>query len=175
MDQLRVALLARLITLPRAPVVDEVVGIAPSVMRRGTVPMLLRAIERLCLRRTSLLVLSSPGFHRNYYKAVQKYRGDWFLLENKLHPSISSLSSPAPVRRAAEGGRPWVVGYFGLIRGEATFALITRLAERLQGRVLFKFGGILTTVDQAKFKEVLRRCPNIVYGGPYLPPFDLAP
>jgi succinoglycan biosynthesis protein ExoL len=170
-DQLLLALLARLITSSRAPVAYEVLDIPPILMRRGPVPSLLRAIERLCLRRIGLLVLSSPAFHRNYYEAVQKYRGDWFLLENKLHPSISSL--PAPVRRAAERGRPWVVGYFGLIRGESTFALITRLAERLRGRVLFKFGGILTTVGQAKFDEVLRRCPNIVYGGPYLPHQDL--
>jgi succinoglycan biosynthesis protein ExoL len=170
-DQLLLALLGRLITLSRAPVVYEVLDIPPILMRRGVVPTLLRAIERWCLRRTSLLVLSSPGFHRNYYAAVQRYRGEWFLLENKLHPSISS---PRPaVRRAAEHGRPWVVGYFGLIRGESTFALMTRLAERLQGRILFKFGGILTTVDQAKFDEVLRRCPNIVYGGPYLPQQDL--
>jgi succinoglycan biosynthesis protein ExoL len=172
-DQLLLALLARLICSSRAPVAYEVLDIPSIVMRRGPVPTLLRVIERLCLHRISLLVVSSPAFHRNYYAAVQKYRGDWFLLENKLHPSISSLSLPAPVRRAAEGGRPWVVGYFGLIRGESTFALITRLAERLQGRVLFKFGGILTTVDQARFEEVLRRCPNIVYSGPYLPQQDL--
>ena len=172
-DQLLLALLARLFSFSRAPVVYEVLDIPPILMRRGAVPVLLRAIERWCLRRTSLLVLSSPGFHRNYYEAVQKYRGDWFLLENKLHPSISQLSPPPPVRRAAEGGRPWVVGYFGLIRGELTFALITRLAERLQGRVVFRFGGILTTVDPAKFEAVLRRCPNIVYGGPYLPQQDL--
>ena len=170
-DQLLLALLARLITFSRAPVAYEVLDIPPILMRRGLVPALLRRIERLCLRRTSLLVLSSPGFHRNYFAAVQKYRGDWFLLENKLHPPISS--SPPPVRRVAEDGRPWVVGYFGLIRGESTFALIARLAERLEGRVLFKFDGILTTVDRAKFDEVVRRCPNIVYGGPYLPQQDL--
>jgi succinoglycan biosynthesis protein ExoL len=172
-DQLLLALLARLVTFSRAPVAYEVLDIPSILMRRGTVPALLRAIERLCLRKVGLLVLSSPGFHRNYYAAVQKYRGEWFLLENKLHPSISSLPSPAAVRRAAEGGRPWIVGYFGLIRGEATFALITRLAERLQGRVLFKFGGILTTVDRARFDEVLQRCPNVVYGGSYLPHQDL--
>ena len=66
-----------------------------------------------------------------------------------------------------------MVGYFGLIRGEATFDLIARLADRLQGRVMFKFGGVLTTVEQAKFDAVLQRCPNIVYGGPYLPQQDL--
>ena len=169
-DQLLLALLARLITFSRAPVAYEVLDIPPILMRRGPVPTLLRAIERLCLRRIGLLVLSSPAFHRNYYEAVQKYRGDWFLLENKLHPSISSQP---PARRAAEDGRPWVVGYFGLIRGEATVALIARLADRLRGRVLFKFRGILTTVDQTKFEAVLRRCPNILYGGPYLPQQDL--
>ena len=99
-DQLLLALLARLIAFSRAPVVYEVLDIPAILMRRGPVPTLLRAIERLCLRRTSLLVLSSPGFHRNYYKAVQKYRGDWFLLENKLHPSISSLA-----RRRRSGAR----------------------------------------------------------------------
>jgi succinoglycan biosynthesis protein ExoL len=131
---------------------------------------LIRAIERLCLRHTRMLVLSSPGFHRNFYAAVQRYDGDWFLLENKLHPSISRAAPPL-----ACGGqrRPWVVGYFGLIRGEETFDLMTRLAERLEGRVLFKFRGVLTTVHREKFDAVLRRCPNVVYGGPYLPHQDL--
>jgi len=69
--------------------------------------------------------------------------------------------------------RPWVIGYFGLIRGEATFDLMTRLAERLQGRVIFKFRGVLTTVEQSRFDDALKRHPNIVYGGPYLPHQDL--
>jgi succinoglycan biosynthesis protein ExoL len=169
-DQLLLAMLARIVAFSRAPLTYEVLDIPPILMRRGLVPGLIRAIERLCLRRTRMLVLSSPGFHRNFYDAVQHYRGEWFLLENKLHPSISRRAAAL-----APGGRrrPWVVGYFGLIRGEETFDLMTRLAERLQGRVLFKFRGVLTTVDSKKFDAVLRRCPNIVYGGPYLPHQDL--
>ena len=66
-----------------------------------------------------------------------------------------------------------MVGYFGLIRGEATVDLIARLARRLEGRVIFKFGGVFTTVEQAKFETVLRRCPNVSYSGPYLPQQDL--
>src|SRR5258708_5432176 len=150
-DQLLLTLLARFITFSRAPVAYEVLDIPPILMQRGPLSTLLRAIERWCLRRIALLVVSSPAFHRNYYAGVQKYRGAWFLLENKLHPSIAP--PPPPVRRVAQHGRPWGVGYFGLIRGEATFALLTRLAARLQGRVLFKFGGILTTVDPTRFDE----------------------
>ncbi len=169
-DQLLLALLARAVASSRAPVTYEVLDIPPILNGRGPVSWLLRAIERLCLRKTRLLVLSSPGFHRCYYSTIQNYRGDWFLAENKLHPSVSRRQVP---ERRAQRGRPWVVGYFGLIRGEATFDLITRLAERLQGRVLFKFSGVLTTVNQTKFADVLRHSPNVVYDGPYLPHQDL--
>lgn len=168
-DQLLLAMLARLVVFSRAPLTYEVLDIPPILMRRGPVSALIRAIEQFCLRRTRMLVLSSPGFHRNFYGAIQHYSGEWFLLENKLHPSIPHRTAP----RAHGERRPWVVGYFGLIRGEETFDLITRLADRLRGKVLFKFRGVLTTVDKEKFDAVLQRCPNIVYGGPYLPHQDL--
>jgi len=171
-DQLLLTLLGRFIAGSDAPVAYEVLDIPPILTQRRPIAMLLRLVERLCLRRIDLLVVSSPAFHRHYFAAVQKYRGPWLLLENKLHPSIDG--SPAPLQAAVANGRPWVVGYFGLIRGEATVALIARLAERLKGRVLFRFRGIFTTVEQAQFDDMLKRHSNVVYGGPYLPQRDLA-
>jgi succinoglycan biosynthesis protein ExoL len=147
-----------------------VLDIPPILMGRGVSASLLRLIERRCLRRVRLLVLSSPGFHRNYYAAVQRYDGAWFLLENKLYPSPAA---PQPAGTSSVGTRPWVVGYFGLIRGDATIDLIARLAERLRGRVVFKFAGVFTTVEPARFDAVLRRNPNVEYDGPYLPQQDL--
>lgn len=170
-DQLLLALIARTIARSRARIVYEVLDIPPILTQRGVAARSLRRIERMALRHIALLVLSSPGFHRNYYAAIQGYRGDWFLLENKLHRSIPTVRPR--LRRPVDGGRPWVVGYFGLIRGEETFALIARLAERLQGRVVFRFGGIVTTVDRADFDAALQRSPNMQYTGPYLPQQDL--
>jgi succinoglycan biosynthesis protein ExoL len=60
-----------------------------------------------------------------------------------------------------------------LIRGEQTFELMTRLARRLEGRVVFKFRGVVTTVDPARFEAAVRRTPNMEFGGPYLPHQDL--
>ena len=160
-DQLLLALLARVLGGSRAPIVYEVLDIPPILMRKGVAASLLRWVERRCLRRVGLLALSSPAFHRNYYAAVQHHRGPWVLVENKLHPSIARIARPgrrAPVR----GGRPWVIGYFGLIRGEDTFALMARLAERLQGKVEFVFRGALTTVDpEAASTQALKRLPNM--------------
>lgn len=175
-DQLVLALLARLIVLSRAPVAYEVLDIPPILMGRGFGAMLLRLVERFCLKRTRVLVLSSPGFHRGYYTAIQNYRGAWFLLENKLHPTITGLAArvSVPEKRPDAGlNRPWVVGYFGLIRGEATFDLMTRLADRLRERVVFRFRGVLTTVDQEKFDRTLSQRGNMIYGGPYRPYRDL--
>ncbi|MBN9485800.1 MAG: hypothetical protein J0H44_01185 [Alphaproteobacteria bacterium] len=177
LDQLILALFARLIAFSRAPIVYEVLDIPPFLAARGVGPMLFRWIERLCLHGVKLLVLSSPAFHRQYYATTQKYRGPWFLLENKLHPSITAVDRPgadtAAETTTRERGSPWIVGYFGLIRGQGTFDLMTRLAERLQGRVHFKFRGALTTVDPASFHTALARLPNIEFGGPYVPHKDL--
>jgi succinoglycan biosynthesis protein ExoL len=171
-DQLLLAFFARLIVLSRAPIAYEVLDVPPILFRRGISAALLRIVERLCLSRTRVLVLSSPGFHRGYYDAVQKYRGAWFLLENKLHPSVANLAGRVPTancRTRDQVNRPWVVGYFGLIRGEETFDLMTRLADRLKDRVVFRFRGVLTTVDRTKFDDALSRRANMAYGGPYVP------
>ncbi len=173
-DQLLLATLARLIAFSNAPLVYEVLDIPDILVRRGFASSLLRTVERLCLRRTRVLVLSSPGFLRGYFAPIQRYRGDWFLMENKLHRSIAAVAKrPEPAAADGQADRPWVVGYIGLIRGERTFDLMTRLAERLRGRVVFKFHGVLTTVDRDKFHRTIERHPNMVYGGPYLPQQDL--
>lgn len=175
-DQLLLALLARLLVFSRAPIAYEVLDIPPILIQRGAAAAALRLLERFCLRRIRVLVLSSPGFHRSYYVAIQKYEGTWFLLENKLHPTVTQLAARAQrTGRPVESGRnrPWVVGYFGLIRGEETFALMTRLADRLKDRVVFRFRGVLTTVDEARFKATLESRGNMVYGGPYRPYRDL--
>src|SRR6266851_4104389 len=75
-DQLLLVLLARLITFSRAPVVYEVLDIPPILMRRGTVPMLLRAIAGLCRRRQSRVGGAAPGFDQDPVDAILLNRGE---------------------------------------------------------------------------------------------------
>jgi succinoglycan biosynthesis protein ExoL len=114
---------------------------------------------------------------RNHYLAVQRYQNEWFVLENKLQASVlASSAQPSAALRQAKPDRQgyrWIVGYFGLIRGQRTFDLMTRLAERLSDDVLFKFRGIMTTVDSGSFVAALERNKNMVFEGDYVCPRDL--
>lgn len=171
-DQLILALLARALFRRGVPVVYEVLDIQPAFVRAGLPFALLRALERFCLGHIQLLVVSSPAFAHSYYRARQRYIGPWQLLENKLPPSALALRSAAPPARA-RGAHKWVVGYFGLIRGDATFELMDRVAARLRGLVQFQIRGVFTTVDQARFDAMLRRNGNMAYLGEYVSPRDL--
>lgn len=171
-DQLLLALFARTLFRNGAPVVYEVLDIQPAFVRRGIPYVLLRWVERLCLRLIALLVVSSPAFVEHYFRARQGYVGPWRLLENKLPPSVLSLprGSPADPRKA---GYVWTVGYFGLIRGDATFAMMERVAARVRDRVQFQIRGVFTTVDREGFDALLSRNSNMVYLGEYVSPRDL--
>ncbi|TWB46026.1 succinoglycan biosynthesis protein ExoL [Nitrospirillum pindoramense] len=183
-DQLLLALVMKWFISRKAELVYEVLDIQPMFVAHGLRSLALRLVERLCLTQVKLLVLSSPGFHRHYYAPTQKFRGPWLLVENKLpRPGLPERPSPLPASPApASTGtrplmppdRPWVIGYFGLIRGEQTVDLMRRLAQRLPDRLQIRFRGVLTTVDEKSFFKTLEACPNILYGGRYDHPGELA-
>ncbi len=174
LDLLLLALLARRLFNPHAVVAYEVLDIQPAFLGTSWKAAALRWIERQCLRRVALLVLSSPGFLRHYYRGRQGYAGHWFLQENKLHRSALAFLPTASARVVArEPEGRWVVGYFGLIRGEATIRLVQRLADRLRDKVLFRFRGVFTTVEEGHFRAIFREHANVVYEGEYAHPQDL--
>ena len=187
-DQLLLALMLRALIRRRVPIVYEVLDIPAIFVGRGIAARLLRRIERLGLTRVDLLVVSSPAFHSRYFASMQRYAGDWLLIENKLHrpPLYAVARTGNPSKYYFDGtpdrdrGSPranrytWRVGYFGLIRGEATFDLMCRLAERFADTVEFHFRGVLTTVGEERFRAALARHPHMIFAGDYENPRALA-
>lgn len=178
LDQLCLALLARAFFNHAAPLAYEVVDIQPSFTRSGWRAGAMRLFERLCLRRIDLLVVSSPGFHRNYFVERQKYRGDWLLVENKLRLSSGEIAQAllqrSAVAKPLAPARKWSIGYFGLIRGQATIELMIRLAKALPDLIEIKFRGVVTTVNETWFRTAIADAGNISYDGEYSNPGDLA-
>jgi succinoglycan biosynthesis protein ExoL len=178
LDQLCLALLARALFSPAAPLIYEVVDIQPSFTRFGWRSRAIRLIERLCLRRIDLLVVSSPAFQRDYFLRRQNYGGEWLLVENKLRLSPAQLAASLRRREAVAKplapGKRWTIGYFGLIRGQETIELMLRLAQALPDRIAIKFRGVITTVDAPWFHAAIAATKNVSYDGEYRNPADLA-
>ncbi len=173
-DNALLALLGRFFAGSAAPLVLELADIQPAMTGSGMVSRVFRAIERFVLRRTALLVTTSPGFVREYFLPVQRHEGEIFLLENKVYPS-GGLPPAVEARDPVEGGKPWVVGCFGAFRCRRSLELMRGLATRLGGeKIRFILRGYPAGTIAEEFDDLLGNLPNLTFGGPYAYPGDLA-
>lgn len=171
-DNAALALFGRFLSGSRAPLVLELADIQAVMTGGGVVSRILRAIERCVLAKSALLVTTSPGFIRHYFEPVQGYRGEVFLLENKVYPS-QGLPEVSAKREPVRGGAPWIIGYSGAFRCRRSMELIRALAERLPGKVHFILRGYASGTITGEFEELLGDSPDVVFGGPYAYPDDL--
>jgi succinoglycan biosynthesis protein ExoL len=155
------------------PLVLELADIQPAMTGRGLLSRIFRAVERFVLRRTDLLVTTSPGFVREYFIPYQAYDGGIFLLENKVYPVGGLADVRVSSDRPVSGGRPWVVGCFGAFRCHRSLELMRALAEHLPGRVRFLLRGYPSGTIAGEFNGLTANHKGIDFGGPYSYPCDL--
>lgn len=172
-DNAVLALVGRMFAGTKAPLVLELADIQPAMCGNGVAGVILRAVERMVLRRSALLVTTSPGFVREYFHPVQEFAGDIFLLENKVYPG-KQLPPPLENRKPVHGGKPWVLGCFGAFRCRRSMLLMRGLAERLGDRIEIVLRGYASGTITDDFYELLGDLPNFRYGGAYEYPGDLS-
>lgn len=173
-DMLLLAVLGKMLTRTKAPVVYEALDIREVFIGQGLINRLFRQAERALMRRSSLLVISSPDHMSRYFGPVQSYSGPWYLLENKmsaeqLQEHDSALLDPPP-------GPPWVIGLFGVLRCPRSLDLLARLAAANPERIAIHLRGTPSETDipAAHLEELTRSFSNINYFGPYKAPNDLS-
>ena len=174
------ALWARWVAGARAPVAYEVLDVQEIFTKRGLLPAAFRWAERRLLDRVQLLVVSSPAYVREYFEPVQRYRGEWTLLENKIcGPQLRRYEPPAPVDRPRRhpavppGDGRWVIGWFGTLRCPTSLYMLARIAAALPDRVRVELRGLPTETGLDYFLGVVDRHPNMDYRGEYFSPRDL--
>jgi succinoglycan biosynthesis protein ExoL len=173
-DNAVLALLGRCFAGRRVPLVLELADIQPVMTGSGVISKILRAVERAVLRRSAMLVTTSPGFVREYFLPVQGYDGEIFLLENKVYPSGGAPTAATSNDGPVSGGRPWVVGCFGALRCRRSMELMHALASRLGERVHFVLRGYPAGTIAEDFDGLLGDLPNFQFGGSYFYPDELA-
>jgi len=178
-DMCALALAARLLSGSSAPLVYEVLDVQRVFVGGGLIPALFRWAERRLLSQIDLLVISSPGFASNYFRSRQGYRGRIFLMENKIsfaRATAVERPSEAPAAACAPRAAPdrWVIGWFGTLRCPKSLAMLCRIAEALPDKVEIYLRGVPTETGLEAFEQAIAGHPNMVYGGEYRNPADLA-
>jgi succinoglycan biosynthesis protein ExoL len=178
LDQAVIACVVRRLARLQAPLVYEVLDVQRVLTSRGLVGRALRFAERQVLARSALLVISSPRFYTSYFCAIQRYQGPWYLLENKvaqrLNAGFRTFGKGSPTGPPAPP--PWVIGWSGVLRCRRSLSMLVEIAARLGDRVRIVLRGRLSPCDisAAELARACARCPNLIFGGPYANPADLA-
>lgn len=173
-DMLAIAWASRLMQRQGRPrLVYECLDIHGLFTRGDFVGRVMRMAERFLLRRADLLVTSSPGFVREYFAPVQKYRGPVAIIENKLWFDGEAIPRPVAPRRRREG-EPLVLGWIGSIRCAPSLDLLMAAADRLGERIRIEIHGAVHHHAVPGFEEAVAARPNVTWFGPYRYPDGLA-
>jgi succinoglycan biosynthesis protein ExoL len=165
-DNAALAIVARRIMTSAPPIALEIADVQRPMTGGALSAQILRLVERWILRRVDLLVTTSPAYIRNYFLPLQGRNSGTLILENKIYPPLPSTRRLSPPLR----GEPWVVGYFGALACEESWAMIKQLATLLGNRVVFVLSGFPTFTHEEALQEEVKGFANIEYRGPYTYP-----
>ncbi|MHA3914935.1 glycosyltransferase [Halovulum sp. GXIMD14793] len=171
LDLTLLALFARMVSRSRARVIYQCLDIHGIFTRHGWAGRLARWTERRALARIDRLVVSSPGFLRSYFGAVQGFNGDVCLVENGVFWPATPTPRPAPTPRAPG---PLRLGWVGTLRCPATLKLLAAAAGQLGAAIEVHLHGAVHRHVLPDFDDVIGGCPNIHYHGLYRYPEGLA-
>ena len=169
LEMLGVASAARRTCGLQGPLVYECLDIHRIMLGGSAVSRAMRALERALLRRTDLLIVSSPAFIEAYFGPWQGVGRDLatptLLVENK----VLELTGEAAARPSALApGPPWRIAWMGAIRCRRSLDILTDLASRRPDLVEVAIHGRPAYGEFADFDGQVAASPNVRYGGPYV-------
>jgi len=169
-DLTLLAWLSTLGTSKTIPIVLDLLDIRGALLRPTILGKILRAVQRFIIAKIRLLIVSSPQFVTEYLEKREHLEvGQWQVIENKVDiRQLDGYSMPPP---CLDNG-PLTIGYFGILRCQRSLDILLRAVERSRGGINLYIRGIATGLIHDL--ESLSQLPNVIYGGPYRNPQDLA-
>jgi hypothetical protein len=156
----------------RASLVYESLDIHRMLLRDDVIGRIMRAIEAAVLRRSALLIVSSPAFVEHHFERRHGEKPPVLLIENKILDPHDRLAA-APPATVPELSGPWRIGWFGIIRCRKSLAILDRLTRRLDGRLEVIIRGKPARHEFEDFDAIVAANPHIRFEGPYRNPEDL--
>lgn len=163
LEMLVLAAAARRRFLPGKPLVYECLDIHRLMVGAGPVSTGLRLLEARLMGVSQALVTSSPGFEREYFGKYFATLPRVLLIENKVYPDVGVGRATTPARAR---GRPWRIGWFGVIRCRDSLEMLTRVAAGVPGLIEVIIAGRPAKAVFADLDEFKGR-PGINYVGEF--------
>lgn len=168
LEMLAVGEAARRLCGLKARLVYEALDIHRIMLQPGAKGRAMRTAEKALLRRSDLLVVSSPAFVDAYFAPVQGVGRDIrlpvALVENKVL-ELGERRAPRPA--PPPPGPPWKIGWMGAIRCRRSFEILAGLAERRPDLVEVAIHGRPAYTEFDDFDGRVAALPNVRFGGPY--------
>lgn len=166
---LEALVLAARVRRPGQRLVYECLDIHRLLLGSGLASRLLLAIEHWAMRGVDLVVVSAPAFRDAYFVTRRGWQGPVLLVENK----VQSAALPGPERLADADAltpdRPWVIGWFGMLRCRRTLDILGEVVRKSEGRVKVVIAGVPSAAVFEDFAGSVARYPGVCYLGPYTP------
>ena len=154
----------------KVPLVYECLDIHGLFSRPGVVGRFMRWCERRLLSRIQLLIVSSPGFITHYFSPIQRYRGAYQVIENKLWFDGPPVARPA--KRANQ--EIMTLGWVGSIRCGPSLKILMQTADLLGNHIAVHIHGNVHRHALPDFDAEVAKRKNVTYFGPYAYPAGLA-
>ncbi len=155
-----------------APLVYECLDIHHLMTRSDALGSVMRAIERRLIKSSERIIVSSPGFIREYFDVHHRDQYQASIIENRLPPGSVPDGRPPLGEQKAEH-EPIVIGWYGNLRCRRSMKLLRTIAQRMPDRVRVLLYGNPSLFDLPNFMELVQDLPNLEYRGKYRYPDDL--
>jgi len=180
LEMLVLARLARLMVRGEPRLVYEVLDIHRLMLGRSLLSRTLRLLERRLAAPADLIVTSSPGFVREYFRPLARLTAPVLIVENRsfdgTKPGAAPAFAAAPLQMPPPGPPegPLIIGWFGILRCTASLGCLDALTRAAPGRYRVVLRGRPARDVLADFDAVVATNPDVDFGGPYRNPEDLA-
>ena len=158
------------------PLILEISDIREAQTAGGLKGRLIRAVDKYLADSCHLLVATAHGFIDSYYGQWIKTTTPALIIENKLEPPDVAEQNRMRETPRLKGvplvDRPLRIGYFGLLRWENSWQILTLLATARPNDVEIVVAG--HPMEPADLPKQAENYPNIAYKGEYRSPDDLA-
>jgi succinoglycan biosynthesis protein ExoL len=149
---------------PSAALVFECLDIHRLLLRDGPSGRFLRWIEARLINDIDLIVTSSPRFISEYFRP-RNFNRPIKVLENKVLLADHKAGRSGPPPRPS--GPPWKIGWFGMLRCQRSFEVLSSVARDADGTLEVIIAGRPSPKEFPDFARLVAAAPHVKFVGSY--------